>query len=181
MDSFYLTSFGTFFRIGLFTLGGGYAMIPMIQAEVVEKKQWLSEQEFVDIVAIAQTCPGIFAVNTSIFIGYKKKKTMGAIFSSLGTVMPSFLIILLIAMFFQQFKDVPAVAAMFRGIRPAVVGLIAVPTFKMAKSCNVTWTNCWIPIVTAILIWLLGVSPIPIVIIAALLGYLYGKHIKKEE
>lgn len=179
MDNFYLSSFSTFFKIGLFTLGGGYAMIPLIEAEIVEKKGWLSKEEFVDIVAIAQTCPGVFAINTSVFIGYKMRKTPGAIFTCAGTAMPSFLIILLIAIFFQQFKDVLAIAAMFRGIRPAVVALIAVPTFKMAKSCNICWANVWIPILTALLIWLLGVSPIPIVIVAAAGGYLYGRYIKR--
>lgn len=179
MDNFYLTSFKTFFKIGLFTIGGGYAMIPLIEAEVVEKKKWLTKEEFVDTVAIAQTCPGVFAINTSVFIGYKMRKTWGAVFSCAGTAMPSFLIILVIAMFFRQFADYPVVAAMFRGIRPAVVALIAVPTFKMAKTCHIGWGNCWIPIVSALLIWAAGVSPIPIVIAAGIGGYLYGKYVKK--
>ena len=178
MDNIYWTSFKTFFKIGVFTLGGGYAMIPIIESEVVDKKKWLSKEDFIDTVAIAQTSPGVFAINLSVFIGYKMRKTRGAIVTALGTALPSFLIILLIAMFFHQFEDNKVVAAMFRGIRPAVVALIAVPTFNMAKSARIGWSNCWIPIASALAIWAFGVSPIFIIIIAAIGGYVYGKYLK---
>ena len=167
--------FSTFFKIGMFTLGGGYAMIPIIQAEVVDKHQWVSKEEFLDLIAISQSCPGVFAINISTFIGYKLKHTTGALCCALGTALPSFVIILLIAMFFRQFQDNPVIAAIFRGIRPAVVALIAVPTFNLARSAKITWVNCWIPIAGALAIWLLGVSPILIIILAALGGYIYGK------
>lgn len=173
--------FKTFFKIGIFTIGGGYAMIPLIQKEVVERHKWLSEEDMLDVIAIAQSCPGVFAINVSTFVGYKLSKLQGAIFATLGAALPSFIIILLIAMFFRHFQDNPVVAAMFRGIRPAVVALIAVPTFNMAKSAKVTWTNCWIPVACALAIWALGVSPIFIIIIAALCGFLYGKLIKPTE
>lgn len=178
MDSFYWNSFKTFFKIGAFTLGGGYAMIPIIESEVVTKHGWLSREEFLDTVAIAQSCPGVFAINISTFIGYKMKKTRGAIVTTLGTALPSFLIILAIAIFFHQFEDNKVVAAVFRGIRPAVVALIAVPTFNLAKSAKIGWSNCWIPVACAIAIWALGVSPIMIIILAALGGFLYGRFIK---
>lgn len=178
MDSFYWNSFKTFFKIGAFTLGGGYAMIPIIESEVVTKHGWLSREEFLDTVAIAQSCPGVFAINISTFIGYKMKKTHGAIVTTLGTALPSFLIILAIAIFFHQFEDNKVVAAVFRGIRPAVVALIAVPTFNLAKSAKIGWSNCWIPVACAIAIWALGVSPIMIIILAALGGFLYGRFIK---
>jgi chromate transporter len=177
----YLRYFKTFFRIGLFTLGGGYAMIPLIQTEVVEKHKWVEEKEFLDLIAVAQSCPGVFAINISIFVGYKLRKTQGAVSCALGTALPSFLIILAIAMFFHEFEENPIVASIFRGIRPAVVALIAVPTFNMARSAKITWTNCWIPIATALLIWLLGVSPIFIILIAGLGGYVYGTMIKPTE
>ena len=160
MDKFYSTSFKTFFKIGVFTLGGGYAMIPIIESEVVERKKWLTKEDFVDTVAIAQTCPGVFAINLSVFIGYKMRRLRGAIFTALGTALPSFLIILIIAMFFHQFEDNKVVAAIFRGIRPAVVALIAVPTFKMAKTAKIGWSNCWIPVACALAIWAMKVSPI---------------------
>ena len=177
MDKFYSTSFKTFFKIGIFTLGGGYAMIPIIESEVVDKKKWLTKEDFVDTVAIAQSSPGVFAINLSVFIGYKMRNVRGAIVTALGTALPSFLIILLIAMFFHQFEDNKVVAAMFRGIRPAVVALIAVPTFNMARSAKVTFSNCWIPIACALAIWALGVSPIVIIILAAAGGYIYGKYL----
>jgi len=181
MSNIYWDSFKTFFHIGLFTLGGGYAMIPLIEAEVVDKRHWVSKEEFVDLIAIAQSCPGVFAINISIFIGYKLRKLRGAISCALGTALPSFLIILLIAIFFHQFQDNPVVAAMFRGIRPAVVALIAVPTFKLASSAKLTWSNCWIPIASALLIWLMGVSPIYIILLAGIGGYVYGMLIKPTE
>ena len=177
----YWKSFKTFFRIGIFTLGGGYAMIPLIEAEVVDKQKWITKEEFIDLIAIAQSCPGVFAINTSVFIGYKLRKLRGAISCALGTALPSFLIILAIAMFFQQFQDNPIVASMFRGIRPAVVALIAVPTFNLAKSAKLTWTTCWIPIVGALAIWALGVSPVYIILLAGLCGWLYGNLIKPTE
>jgi chromate transporter len=176
-----LQLFKTFFSIGLFTLGGGYAMIPIIESEVVDKHKWVSRQEFLDLIAIAQSCPGVFAINISIFIGYKLRKTPGAVICSLGTALPSFLIILLIAMFFHQFQDNPVVAAMFRGIRPAVVALIAVPTFNLARSAKLTWTTCWIPIAGALAIWALGVSPILIILLAGFGGWVYGALIKPTE
>ena len=170
----------TFFKIGIFTLGGGYAMIPLIEEEVVNKHKWVSREEMLDLIAIAQSCPGVFAINIAIFIGYKLRKVSGAIAASLGTALPSFLIILAIAIFFKQFEDNRVVAAMFRGIRPAVVALIAVPTFRMAQRAKM-WTNCWIPIACALAIWGLGVSPIFIILIAGLGGYAYGMYIKPTE
>ena len=181
MDKFYSTSFKTFFKIGVFTIGGGYAMIPIIESEVVERKKWLTKEDFVDTVAIAQTCPGVFAINLSVFIGYKMRRLRGAIFTALGTALPSFLIILIIAMFFHQFEDNKVVAAIFRGIRPAVVALIAVPTFKMAKTTKIGWSNCWIPVACALAIWAMKVSPILIILLAAAGGYVYGKYIKPTE
>ena len=181
MDKFYSTRSKTFFKIGEFTHGGGYAMIPIIESEVVERKKWLTKEDFVDTVAIAQTCPGVFAINLSVFIGYKMRRLRGAIFTALGTALPSFLIILIIAMFFHQFEDNKVVAAIFRGIRPAVVALIAVPTFKMAKTAKIGWSNCWIPVACALAIWAMKVSPILIIILAAAGGYVYGKYIKPTE
>lgn len=164
----------TFFKIGIFTLGGGYAMIPLIEEEVVNRHHWVAKDELLDLIAIAQSCPGVFAINISIFVGYKLLKLRGALATAFGTALPSFLIILAIAIFFAAFKDNPYIAAAFRGIRPAVVALIAVPTFRMAQSAKIGWTNCWIPIVSALAIWLLGVSPIYIIIVAGIGGYLYG-------
>lgn len=181
MSNIYQESFATFFKIGMFTFGGGYAMIDIIEKEVVDKHQWISHEDMIDLIAIAQSCPGVFAINISTFVGYKMRGTKGALCTSLATALPSFIIILLIAMFFQTFADNRYIAAMFRGIRPAVVALIAVPTFNLARSAKVNWANCWIPIAGAIAIWAFGVSPIAIIAIAGIGGYLYGKFIKPTE
>ena len=173
--------FKTFSKIGAFTFGGGYAMIPMIEAEVVDKHHWISKEEFLDLIAMAQSCPGVFAINISTFIGFKLRRHTGAIVAAAGAALPSFLIILLIAMFFHRFQDNPVVAAIFRGIRPAVVALIAVPTFRLGQRAKLNRYTIWIPIVCALAIWALGVSPIWIIIMAAIAGYLYGMYIKPTE
>lgn len=150
-------------------------MIPLIEEEVVNKHRWVGKEEMLDLIAIAQSCPGVFAINISIFVGYKLRKVRGAIATALGTALPSFLIILAIAMFFHQFEDNRVVAAMFRGIRPAVVALIAVPTFNLGKRAELNRFTIWIPVVSALAIWLLGVSPIWIIIAAGVGGYIWGK------
>ena len=175
----YFDLFSTFFRIGIFTLGGGYAMIPLIEAEVVDKRKWIDKQLFLDLIAVAQTCPGVFAINIATFIGYRLRGVSGALCTTLGTALPSLLIILAIAMFFQNFQHIPWVAAMFAGIRPAVVALMAVPTFNMARKAHISWTNCWIPVTAALLIWLCGVNPIYITLAAGASGYLY--HLLAEK
>ena len=181
MKNIYWESFKTFFKIGAFTLGGGYAMIPIIESEVVRKKEWINKDEFVDLIAVAQSCPGVFAINLSTYIGYKLKGTKGAICTSVATALPSFLIILCIAMFFSRFQDNAIVESIFKGIRPAVVALIAVPTWNMAKSAQLTWTNFWIHIASTIAIWLLGVNPIYVILLAGTGGYVYSKFIKPTE
>ncbi len=172
---FYLQAFSTFFKIGLFTIGGGYAMVPLIEEEVVNRKKWLSQEDFIDLLALSQSAPGVFAVNISIFIGYKLRKFPGALALALGAILPSFLIILGIALFFQQFKEYEVVENIFKGIRPAVVALIAAPTFTLAKSAKINKYNLWIPVVSALLIGLWGVSPVCIIALAGIGGFIYGK------
>ncbi len=176
MTNFYLQSFCIFFRIGLFTIGGGYAMVPLIEAEIVDKQRWVKKEEFLDLLALAQTVPGIFAVNIAIFIGYKLRKFKGALAMTLGTILPSFLIILSIALFFRQYQHLEVVERIFKGIRPAVVALIAAPCFKMARSAKINRYNWWIPVVSALLIWLLGFSPIYIIILTGIGGFFYGRY-----
>jgi len=171
----YWELFKIFFRIGAFTIGGGYAMVPLIEDEIVTKRQWIRPDDFLDLLAIAQSSPGILAVNIAIFVGYRLKGTKGSLVTSLGAVLPSFLMILAIALFFQQFKDNVYVEKIFKGIRPAVVALIAAPTFKLGKSAKINRYTLWIPVVSALLIWLLGFSPIWIIIAAGLGGFVYGK------
>ncbi|MCI1647003.1 MAG: chromate transporter [Bacteroides sp.] len=171
----YLEAFSIFFKIGAFTIGGGYAMVPLIEEEIVAKREWITKEDFIDLLAISQSTPGVFAVNIAIFIGYKLWGMKGSIITTLGTILPSFLIILSIALFFHNFKDNVIVERIFKGIRPAVVALIAVPTFSMAKSAKINRYNIWIPIVSTLLIWLLDFSPIWVIIIAGTGGYLWGK------
>ena len=173
-----LQLFTIFFKIGAFTVGGGYAMIPLIEAEIVTKKGWVTKEDFLDLLAIAQSAPGVFAVNIAIFIGYRLRGVRGCLVTALGAILPSFLIILCIALFFLRFKENPTVEAIFKGIRPAVVALIAAPTFNLAKAAKINRYTIWIPIISALLIWLLGFSPIWIILLAGIGGYVLNLKIK---
>ncbi len=174
----YWTLLLTFIKIGSFTIGGGYAMLPLIQREVVDKG-WMTKEEFIDIFAVTQSLPGIFAVNISIFVGYKLKKIPGALCCALGTILPSFLIILAIALFFTQVKDNEIVERIFKGLRPAVVALIAVPCITTARSIKLTYKQLIIPVAAALLIWQVGISPAWIILAAIVGGIYYGLVIKK--
>lgn len=175
----YWTLFLTFVKIGMFTIGGGYAMIPLIEREVISKG-WLGKQDFMDLFAVTQSIPGIFAVNISIFVGYKLKKLSGSIVCALGTILPSFVIILAIALFFNHFQDNIWVIKTFNGIRPAVVALILVPCINAARSLHLKWLQLICPAIGAVLIWKCGVSPAYIVLAGIAGGLIYSFWIKKK-
>ena len=174
--------FITFFRIGAFTFGGGYAMLPLIQKEVVDTKNWLSEDDFSNVLAVTQSAPGALAVNSSVFIGYNLAGFPGALAAVLGSILPSFLIILVVATFFTQFSSAPIVQKMFNGIRPAVVALIAYAVVKLGRNILVNKFAYIIATVVLLLNLLLGVSPIQNIILAAVTGVAYDlyQHKTKE-
>jgi len=178
MNTSLLGMFLTFAKIGAFTLGGGYAMVPIMEKEIVDRKQWLTREEFMDILIVAQSTPGLFAINMASHIGNKARGVMGGVIGSLGVALPSIVVILLIAMFFRTFKDNIYVEKVFMGIRPAVVALIAAPCFSMARTAKITLYNVWIPIVACILITAFGVSPIWIILVAGVAGYIWGRFRK---
>ena len=150
-------------------------MIPLIENDVVERNRWVAKDDFMDLLAVAQSAPGVFAVNMAVFIGYRLKGKRGALAASFGCVLPSVVIILLIALFFRQFRHIGVVNNIFMGIRPVVVALIAVPVFNLAKSARLGWGMAWIPVLTALLIVLFGMSPIYVIIAAGVAGFLYGR------
>lgn len=147
-------------------------MLPLMQRELVERHRWLTEEEFLDQVALSQAMPGVFAVNMAAMTGQRLRGAIGSAVAIVGNILMPILFILLLAIFFCTFRDNVYVDRIFMGLRPAVVALIAAPVFTMARSAKVTWTNVWIPVVCALLIWLFGVNPVLIVLAAALLGYL---------
>lgn len=173
--------FLTFAKIGAFTFGGGWAMISIMEKEIVTNHGWLTKEEFLDQLAVAQSMPGILAVNISVAVGDKIKGGVGSVCAALGTIMPSFLIILTIAIFLTPdiIKNNPIVSKIFMGIRPAVVALIIAPVLTTAKSAKISWRTAWIPVTAALLIWsgLPFVSnPILYVILGAFGGWLwYGR------
>ena len=169
--------FRSFFVIGLFTFGGGYAMLPMLQKEVVEKRHWASEEELVDYFAIGQCTPGIIAVNTATFIGYKKKGIPGGIMATLGVICPSLIIITVIAALFTNYKDVAWIAHAFAGIRCAVTVLIGASVCKIAKSSLIDLPTIMIAVVVLLLNLTTQISPVVVVLLAAIAGLAisYGK------
>lgn len=163
-----LEMFLTFFKIGAFTFGGGYAMIPIIQEEIVNKRKWIDENEFLDAIAVAQGSPGPVAVNTSIYVGYRVRGLPGALMCLLGTVLPSFFIILIVAKYFYQYRDNPILDKIFLGIRPAIVALILSAVYKLLKSSKFGYGKLLLSLGTALIIVFLGVSPIYLVLFGAI-------------
>ena len=163
--------FWSFLKIGAFTFGGGYAMIPLIQHEAIHRRGWLSEQEFIELLTIAQTAPGPISLNTAVFVGYKYRRYWGALAAVTGVVIPSFVIILLIAIFFAGIRNNIWVDAAFKGMRPAVVALIVAPIVGLTKGMH--WRGVSIALTTAVVVWYFGFSPIWLLIAGAIGGVLW--------
>ena len=173
--------FSVFFRIGAFTFGGGYAMLPLIQKEVVEKKQWATDEEVIDYYAIGQSTPGIIAVNTATFIGYNQKGIIGAIVATLGIIVPSLIIIIIIAYSFMHFQDNQIVQHAFAGIRVAVSVLVLNAVVRMWKTTVKDYIGVIIFVISFLLIAFTDISPIIIIIATAAAGILlsYRKAVDK--
>ncbi|WMJ82364.1 chromate transporter [Clostridium sp. MB40-C1] len=168
-----LTMFITFFKIGAFTFGGGYAMIPLIQAEVVDKQNWIDKEEFLDIIVISQSFPGALAVNSSVFIGYKIGGLIGAILALMGVVLPSLFIILVVAHFFLQFRNNHIVDLIFKGISAAVPVLVLSGVDKLAKALDKSIDNLIILIISIIAVTIFNIHPILIISFSAIYGVLF--------
>ena len=168
--------FWTFFKIGAFTFGSGYAMIPMIEKEVVDRRKWFEKDDFYDQFALASSAPGPFALNTAVFVGYKLKGWWGSLAAVLGAVLPSFLIILLIAVYLSEFRSNRYVEAAFKGIRPAVIALIAVPFINLLR--RLPWYFMVLACAVAAVICYLGVSPIWFILAGAAIGIIQSLYAK---
>ena len=168
----------SFLKIGAFTFGGGYAMIPIIQHEVINKRRWLSEREFSDLLTLAQAAPGPISLNTAVFVGYKQRKYMGALAAIVGVVIPSFVIILLVAIFFANIRHNHWVDAAFRGMRPAVVALIIAPIVGLTRGMR--WWMVSVALATAVVVWHFGISPVWFLIGGAAIGLLCAARKGKE-
>lgn len=172
--------FWTFCKIGGLTFGGGYAMLPIIQREIVENKKWSTEKEILDYYAVGQCTPGVIAVNTATFIGYNLRGIIGGIVATLGVIFPSLIIILVIATFLQSFADLAIVQSAFAGIRVAVVALIITTVIKLLKSSIKDYLGVLIAIITFIISAFLGLSPVYVVIAAGLTGFI-SKGLRGEK
>ena len=177
--------FWTFAKIGAFTFGGGWAMIGIIERAVVDKRHWLERTEFLDLLAVAQSLPGILAVNIAVVVGDKLRSLKGSLAASAGTIMPCFLIILAIAMFLtpETITGNPVLSAIFKGIRPVVVALIIAPVVTTARASGIGWRLAWIPAAVALLIWskipFLS-NPILYIVLGGLVGYLHVRKARKK-
>ncbi len=189
MNNIYLQLFSSFFKIGAFTFGGGWAMISIIEREIVDKHGWIEREDFLDLLAVAQSLPGILAVNIATAIGDKLRGIRGSACATLGCVLPSFLIILAIAIFLtpDMIKNNRVISSIFMGIRPAVVALIVAPVITSAKAAKIGWKTVWIPFVVALMISLdfgFASNPILYIILGALGGlafwYLSNNSLKKS-
>lgn len=168
----YFELFCSFLKIGVFTFGGGYAMIPIIQAEVITRKGWIKEQEFLDLLTLAQSAPGPISLNTAVFVGYKMYGYRGALSSLLGVVLPSFTILLIVAIFFSQIRENPIVDAAFRGMQPIVVAIMLAPILGFTKGMH--WSMIAVAAAITLAIWHFGFSPIYLLIAGAAVGLLWA-------
>lgn len=175
----YLNLFLTFFKIGLFTFGGGFAMIPLMEREFVDNKRWIDRDKFIDSISVTQTVPGAVAINMSIYLGYSMAGVIGAIVAAAGVALPSFVIILIIAFGFNRYNQYPIVDRIFKGIRPAVAGLIVYAGIKLSK--NVKWSpGILITFIFAVVAnFFLGFNPVILIFIAIFVGIINFKVIKK--
>lgn len=165
-----LELFTTFFKLGLFTFGGGYAMIPLIEREVVDKKKWIDRKDILDVFALSESVPGSISVNTSTIIGYKIAGNIGAITALFGVVLPSFLVISAIAIFASQFRSNPLVDAAFLGIRCAVVGLITKSAARITKASIVDIMGIVLMLVTVVLTVFVGIHAIFSILLGSVCG-----------
>lgn len=173
------TIFAIFAKIGAFTIGGGYAMIPLIKHEIMSR-DWLEDEEIDEIIVLAQSAPGIIAVNMAIYTGYKLRGFRGSIAATIGAVLPSFVMILLIGMAFESIWDNPVVKSIFQGIRPVVVALILVPMVRMAIKGNRTWWSWLLSIASLLMVTFVKVSPIWIILVLITGAVLYTLYKQKE-
>ena len=172
--------FLAFFKIGFFTIGGGYAMLPLIQKEVVDVNKWLTEEDFLDAIAISQSAPGAIAVNISIFIGYRIGGFLGAIVSTLGTTLPSMIIIVIVAKYLYQYKDIAIIEKAFLGIRPAVVSLIASSVVMLGRAIGFSLDKLLFAVISFVLIVFFDVSPIYVILFGGILSGIYHNMIDKR-
>lgn len=181
----YLQLFLSFFKIGAFTFGGGWAMISIIEREIVDKFHWIERNDFLDLLAVAQSLPGILAVNIATAVGDKLRGGKGSAVAAAGTILPSFIIILLIAIFLtpDMIKHNRVISSIFMGIRPAVVALIVAPVITSAKAAKLRWNTMWIPVVVALMIWFdLGLvsNPILYILLGGAGGYFYWYYSRRR-
>ena len=172
--------FCVFFKIGLFTIGGGYAMLPIIQKEVVEGKGWMTDEEFLDAISLTNSLPGPLATNSATFVGYRVARVPGSVAAVRGAATPSVIIILLIAMVFTNIIEYPVVQNIFNGVRPAVVALILYAVIKLAKSAKVgEYFNWLVALAGFAAIAVFGLHPIVVVVCAALYGIFVRNSVVK--
>lgn len=176
-----LQLFWTFFKIGAFTFGGGYAMIPLIQKEVVDNKKWISEQDILDIIAISESTPGPIAINSATFIGYRVAGFWGSFFSTLGVVLPSFLIILAISFVLRQFESLQVVKYAFAGIRAGVLALIVKALINMYKQCPKGLVTYIVAVLSFAVTVIFDVNILYVIIGCALFGLVSSIIISRRE
>lgn len=174
----YWELFYSFLKIGTFTFGGGYAMIPIIQREVIDRRHWVEERDFLDLLTLAQSAPGPIALNTAVFVGYKLYGYRGALAALMGVVVPSFTIILVVAVFFSQIRHNALIDAAFKGMRPVVVALMLSPILGFVGGMR--WWLIAIACGVALSVWHFGFSPIYLLVAGAVAGLLWAATRGKE-
>lgn len=173
--------FTIFFKIGAFTFGGGFAMIPLIEKEMVDNKGWVEKEEITDLFAVSQCIPGAIAINTASLIGYKVAKRKGSIVATLGVVLPSFLIITCIASFFSKFSDLSIVKAAFFGIRSCVVALISIAAISVSRAAIKDKFCILLILLTVLIVEFLNISPVLAIMVSIIPGIIILKFMPEKK
>lgn len=171
--------FISFFKIGLVTIGGGYAMVPVIQKDMVENKKWINDKDFIDMLAVSQTVPGALAINLSISVGYRLKGVKGGLIAALGTILPSFFIILVVSTFFFKLREIESISKIFKGIRTAVVALILFSFLKLLKTVGFKFYGYSVMIIGIVALSIFKVNPM-IVLLTSGIGSIIINELKKK-
>ena len=171
-------TFLIFFRSTLASVGNSYAAVAPVREAVVLRHGWLSEEQFAEVLSLSQAFPGVFSLNFSAHIGRRIGGWRGSLAALAGTLLPVFLLLLLLSLFFFNLRESPVAGKFLRGVRPAVVALVVIPCIQLGRSSRITLSNVWLPVSAALLVGLMGLSPVYVVLMVALCGYLYGRYIR---
>lgn len=176
-----LETFLIFLRSTLFSVGNSYAAVEPVREAVVSRRSWMTADEFAEDLSLVQAMPGVFALNFGAHIGRRVGGWRGSVMALLGTLLPVFVVLLVVSLFFFNLRENATVRDFLRGVRPAIVALVVLPCIRLGRRSHITLSNIWLPVMAALLVGIMGLSPVWIVLVVAFFGYLYGRYVRPTD